>query len=135
MVDDPKAAAGAAVTKIDAALLELASLEALVTSFSSEKQAAVEESFLRSAEALKDVDQAANALQGTEVPVKLLDWVDQGKDPDAFFKQLFQETIWNAQVCGLPCRVCIRSVAVPLHTSTQCCSIVLIARRLGIAVV
>ena len=98
MTDPTKDAPADVVGRIDAALLELANLEALVTTFNADKQPAVEEVFQRVAQRLQELDVSAGCLQGMEIPLKLLDWVDEGKDPDAFYKQLFQEAVWSAQV-------------------------------------
>ena len=71
-----------------------------MTTFAPEKLAAAEESLQRAVRALQDLDVSAQALEGTEIPVKLLEWVDQGGDPDAFFQQLFRQSVWAAQVSG-----------------------------------
>jgi hypothetical protein len=97
MTDATTELATGIVAKLDAALLELHSLESIVSSFAPEKQTAVEESFMRSARALEEIEAASGSLEGVEVPLRLLEWVDQGKDPDAFYQQLFQEAIWTAQ--------------------------------------
>jgi hypothetical protein len=87
------------VACLDAALDELHALELIVARFRPENQAAACASLKRVATTLCGIDNATSSLEGIDVPVQLLEWIDQGKDADSFYQQLFKETIWNAQVC------------------------------------
>jgi hypothetical protein len=88
------------VACLDAALDELYALELIVARFKPEDKTAACTSLKRAATALCAIDAATTSLEGIDVPVQLLEWIDQGKDADSFYQQLFRETIWNAQVCS-----------------------------------
>ena len=89
---------GDVATKIDAALDELYNLEQLVSAYDDGKQAAVQASFTHTARTLQAIEAAAPSLEGLDVPVKLLEWIDEGKDADAFYHALMRECIGTAQV-------------------------------------
>ena len=116
--DTAAAAAAALVAKIDSTLLSLHSLESLVGAFTAEKQGSAQASFESAVQGLQDMEGLIAGIDGIEVPQKLLEWVDQGKDPDAFYQKLFEETLWLAQVChciAFPNGACIS------QWRTRCC--------------
>lgn len=100
--------------RIDTALDELYNLEQLVGSYDEGKQVAVQASFANAARSLEGIEAAVPALEGLDVPVKLLDWIDAGKDADSFYQALMRECIGTAQVrpaldpCCTPALRCLR---------------------------
>lgn len=97
----PKAdiACDATIEKIDLVLNRLVCLEAVVTNQNAEQKPVVEETLRLVLASMRDLDSSAASLSDVDVPAKLLQWLDEGKDPDAFFKMLFDDTIWASQVC------------------------------------
>lgn len=91
--------AGPLLSKIDMVLLALHSLESVVCSGSEARQDSAEESFEHAVKGLQAVEGSLQEIEDTELPQKLLQWIDEGKDPNAFYQQLFQDTIWSAQAC------------------------------------
>lgn len=116
--DIPKAC-DIAIEKIDLILDRLMCLEAVVLNRNPEQKPVVESTLRLVLAAMRELDSSAASLSDVEVPAKLLQWLDEGKDPDAFFKTLFDDTIWASQVCSyccvnctssLPTQVCLASV-------------------------
>lgn len=104
----PKAC-DAAIGRIDLVLQRLMNLESFLLNQKKDQKPAVEESLRLVLAAMRELDSSTDPLSDVEVPAKLLQWVDEGKDPDAFFKQLFDDTIWTSQVCQLsPSASCVR---------------------------
>lgn len=95
-------------SKIDQALLQLSGLEqTLKTSSPQPHQVKIYEAVRCVLDAISDVDESTMLLESMpekeqpDVPCKLLEWLDAGKDPDAFYKQLIDDTIWGSQVCAI----------------------------------
>lgn len=85
------------IASIDNALLRLTGMEAIISENHSDRQVALEDSVVKVQAALKNVDDASNFPWDAEVPVRLILWIDQGRDPDDFFRLLFKETVWDGQ--------------------------------------
>lgn len=98
MADKVAQACDAATEKIDLVLQRLMVLEMIVTNQLSEQKPVVEDALRLVLAAMRDLDSSASSLSEVEIPSKLLQWLDEGKDPDGFFKMLFDDTIWAGQV-------------------------------------
>lgn len=95
-------------SKLDQALLKLSGLEQILKTTSPqphhEKVYGAVSGVLN---AMSSVDEATMLFEGMpekeqpEVPCKLLEWLDAGNDPDAFYKHLIDDTIWGSQVCSM----------------------------------
>lgn len=95
-------------SKIDQALLKLSGLEqTLKTTSPQPHQEKVYGAVRGVLTAISAVDEATMLFEGMpekeqpEVPCKLLEWLDAGKDPDTFYKHLIDDTIWGSQVCSM----------------------------------
>ena len=98
-------ACDATAQKIDLVLHRLMCLEAIITNELPEQKPVVEEALRLVLAAMRDLDSSASSLSDVEIPAKLLQWLDEGKDPDGFFKMLFDDTIWAGQVCYIRTRL------------------------------
>lgn len=116
MADSGKLACESVLQKIDQVLSSLSGLEEVVRNGKSEQKAVLEEAIRHVLSFMKDLDASAASLADQEVPAKLLQWLDEGKDPDAFYQMLFNETIWGSQVCTFNLReVIVNFKAFSIH--------------------
>lgn len=93
-------------SRLDHALLQLSGLEQILKSGPpTPHQVKIYGAVKDVLDAMKAVDDSTMLLDNLpekerpHVPSKLLEWLDEGKDPDAFYKHLIDDTIWGSQVC------------------------------------
>jgi hypothetical protein len=98
MADSGKVACESVLHKIDLVLSSLSGLEEVIKNGKTEQKVVLEESIRHVLSFMRQLDADASSLADQDVPAKLLQWLDEGKDPDAFYKMLFNETIWGGQV-------------------------------------
>jgi hypothetical protein len=98
MAETASNASDAIIEGIDGLLHNLMVLENVLLNGNAEQKPVVQNTLEGVLQSMRSVDEAAAALRDVEVPAKLLQWLDEGKDPDAFFKALFDDTIWASQV-------------------------------------
>lgn len=101
-------------SKVDQALLQLSGLEqTLKIGTPAPHKLKTYEALRDVLDSMKAVDESTMLLDNLpekerpQIPSKLLEWLDDGKDPDAFYKHLIDDTIWGSQVCNHD---------APLHT-------------------
>lgn len=96
-----------------AALCHLNDLDQLIENFDASRTEHVQQKVQAISQALRTLDTSATDADELACPAQLLQWIDEGKDPDAFVKALFQETLHKHQVRQSTCSA---NTGTSLHT-------------------
>lgn len=84
-------------TSIDKCLWHLNDLDELIGNFDTSRSELVQQKVVDILQTLLKLNTQSEGLEEV-CPAQLLQWIDDGKDGDAFVKALFQETLTKHQV-------------------------------------